>query len=563
MKRFRKPFIIIATCAALFLSTGFIDDFFEISKQLDIFSNAYKTVNELYVDDVKPGELMKNGIEGMLKNLDPYTNYYPESEIEDYRIKHVSTEYGGIGASSFRRGDSIVIADVYEGFAAQKADLRAGDVILEVNGRALKGLAPEEVDELMKGQSGTSIRIKIIRPGSLQPFEKSITREEIKINNVPFYGMINDSIGYIKLDKFLQNCYSEMRNAFTDLKKNPELKSLVFDLRGNGGGLLEESVNILNLFIKKDQLLVKQVGKIQGSNNIYTTQNDPVDAAIPIAVLVDRGSASASEITAGNFQDLDRAVVIGQRSFGKGLVQQTRPLSYNTQIKITVAKYYTASGRCVQALNYASRHEDGSVDHVPDSLITEFKTVNQRTVFDGSGVYPDRFLDPPVTANITNSLIKKLLIFDYAAYYRNNHDSIRAARKFNLTDKEYNDFINWLADKDYDYSTQSEKNIKELKLIAQKDKYYDNIKPEFEKLDARLKHDKNADLIKFKPEIRQLLEKEIVARYYFQKGRYEYSFSNDAVIADAIAVLNHPTLYNNILKGEGSYKVIGKPKKQL
>ena len=561
MKKIRKSLLLISACLVFILSVGFVDDYFEISKQLDIFSNVYKTVNQLYVDEVKPGQLLKNGIDGMLKNLDPYTNYYPESEIEDYRMKHVSTEYGGLGASSFKRGDSIVIADVYEGFAAHKADLRAGDVLLEVNGRPLKGLAPDEVDNLMKGQSGTTIRVKLGRPGVAQPIEKSITREEIKIKNVPYYGMINDSIGYIKLDKFLQNCYSEMREAFTELTKNPKLKSLVFDLRGNGGGLLEESVNILNLWIPKGTHLVKQVGKIQGSTNTYAAKVDAMDPDIPIAVLIDRGSASASEITSGNFQDLDRGVIIGQRSFGKGLVQQTKPLSYNTQIKITVAKYFTASGRCVQALNYASRHEDGSVDHVPDSLMKPFTTLNQRVVYDGSGVYPDRYIEPPITANITSSLAKKLLLFDYATYYRNHHDSIPAARQFKLTDADYNDFIKFLADKDYDYSTDSEKNLEELKVIATKDKYFDNIKNEFEKLGQKLKHDKNADLIKFKPEIKLLLEKEIVARYYFQKGRYEYSFSNDPVVTDAISVLNNPTLYASILKGEGEYKVIGKPKK--
>lgn len=561
MKKFRKPLLIISACLAFILSVGFADDYFEISKQLDIFSNVYKTVNQLYVDEVKPGQLMKSGIDGMLKNLDPYTNYYPESEIEDYRMKHVSTEYGGLGASSFKRGDSIVIADVYEGFAAQKSDLRAGDVLLEVNGRPLKGLAPDEVDDLMKGQSGTTIRVKIGRPGTAQPIEKTITREEIKIKNVPYFGMINDSIGYIKLDKFLQNCYSEMRNAFTELKKDPKLKSLVFDLRGNGGGLLEESVNILNLWIPKGTLLVRQVGKIKGSTNTYVAQGDAMDAEIPITVLIDRGSASASEITSGNFQDLDRAVIIGQRSFGKGLVQQTKPLSYNTQVKITVAKYYTVTGRCVQALNYASRHEDGSVDHVPDSLIKQFYTLHERIVFDGSGVYPDRYIEPPITANITSSLAKKLLLFDYATYYRNHHDSIPSAREFKLSDADYNDFIKFLADKDYDYSTESEKNLEELKVIATKDKYFDNIKNEYEQLGKKLKHDKNADLLKFKPEIKLLLEKEIVARYYFQKGRYEYSFSNDPVVADAISVLNNPVLYASILKGEGEYKVIGKPKK--
>lgn len=541
------------------LCWGFADNFFQISKQLDIFSSVYREVSQYYVDEVNPGELMKTGINGMLENLDPYTNYYPESEIEDYRMKHVSTEYGGIGASSFRIGDSVIIYDVYEGYPAQIAGLRAGDVIIAVNGRNLKNLSPEEVDELMKGQSGTSIQLKIQRYGEASPLEMTIVRGEIKNRNVSYYGMLNDSTGYIKLDKFLQNCYQETRDAFVDLKKNPRMTSLVFDLRGNGGGLLEESVHILNLFIEKGELLVTQKGKISGSNNVYYSKNEPVDSKIKIAVLVDRHSASASEITAGNFQDLDRGVVIGQRSFGKGLVQQTRPLSFNAQLKVTVAKYYTASGRCVQTKIYTHRREDGSVEEVPDSLMKEFKTRNGRTVYDGSAVYPDRMVKPMDTSNIGKLLSGKLVIFDYATKFRHQHPAIDSASVFHLTDAQYADFVNYVDQRNIDYTTETELAYNELKDQAVKDKYYAGISKELDGLASKLKHNKNDDLANFRDQLSRMLEEEITGRYYFQRGRVHYMFKNDPVIKEALNVLGNTALYNSILKGEGEYKVIGKP----
>jgi carboxyl-terminal processing protease len=555
-----KKLFIYSGIAALLLTTfAFVEDYFEVSRQLDIFSTAYREVNQYYVDDIKPGDLLKKGIGGMLKNLDPYTVYYPESEIEDYRLKHVGSEYGGIGASSFRKGDSIVIFDVHEGYAAQKAGLRIGDVLLEVNGRSLKNIDPDEVDDLIRGQSNTTVRLRVMRVG--QPLDFTIVREEIKTKNVSYAGMINDSVGYIKLDKFLQGCYDEMLTSVQDLKKNPNLKSLVFDLRGNGGGLVEQTVEILSLFMAKNTHVLSQKGKISNANAEYETRNEPLLGDIPMAILIDRQSASASEITAGNFQDVDRAVIIGQRSFGKGLVQQTRPLSYGTQLKVTIAKYYTSSGRCVQALNYASRHEDGSVDKVPDSLISEFKTRNGRTVFDGSGVFPDRFIEPVVYSNITQSLINKLLIFDFATWYRTQHDSIADPKVFTLSDADYNSFIKFLEGKEYAYNTATENIYAELKTATKDEKYYDKMKQEIEDLGNKLRHNKADDLINFKDEIKSVLEREIISRFYFQSGRYLYSFRDDAVLEDALKVLADPVLYHSILKGEGKYKVIGNPEK--
>ena len=556
----RRKLILFMLIPSTFLSISFVDDYFMISKQLDIFSAVYREVDQFYVDEVRPGELLKVGIDGMLKTIDPYTNFYPESEIEDYRMKHVSTEYGGIGASSFRYGDSIVIYDVYEGYPAQLADVRAGDLLVSVNGRAIKGLSPSEIDDMIKGQSGTVVKVGLSRYGESALIEKSITRGEIKVKNVPYYGMINDSVGYIKLDKFLQNCFSEVRDALVDLQKNKSLTSLVFDLRGNGGGLLEESVQMLNLFVKKGELLVTQKGKTEGSNNTYIAKVDPIAPDLKVAVLIDKNSASASEITAGNFQDLDRGVIIGQRSYGKGLVQQTRPLTYNAQMKLTVAKYYTASGRCVQTRIY--NHDEGNaVTEVPDSLMKAFKTKNGRTVFDGSAVYPDRFLALSDTSNITKSLIGNFLIFDYASKFRHEHDSIAPIESFNFSDADFKDFENYVNAETYTYSTQTEYAFKLLKEAATREKYYASNSNEIDKLGKELNHDKAADLRLFKSEIKSFIEKELVTRYYFQTGKYKYMFKHDDAIKEALSVLGNNTLYNSILKGEGDYKLIGKPKK--
>ncbi len=566
MKSFRsvihRRFILILLIPFSFLCWSFADDFFMISKEIDIFSGVYKEVNQFYVDDVNPGQLMKTALDAMLKKLDPYTNYYPESEIEDYRMKHVSTEYGGIGASSFRKGDSMVVYNVYEGYPAQLADIRAGDILQSVNGRSVKGLAPEEIDDLIKGQAGTTVRLELLRFGEVQPLEKTITRGEIKVRNVSYYGMLNDSVGYIRLDKFLQNCYNEVHDALVELQKNPGFSSLIFDLRGNGGGLLEESVQILNLFIKKGTLLVTQTGKTEGSNNTYYAKVDPIAPDIRVAVLVDKNSASASEITAGNFQDIDRGVVIGQRSYGKGLVQQTRPLTYNSQMKLTVAKYFTASGRCVQTRIYHHRNDDGeAVTEVPDSLMKPFKTRNGRTVFDGSAVYPDRYIAPADSSNIARSLSSNLIIFDYATRYRSRVDKIAEPEKFSFPDTDFNDFVSYLNTRNFDYSTQTESAFSSLKKTAQREKYYANVSNEIEALGRELNHNKAEDLQLFREELKSFLEQELVVRYYFQTGRFKYMFKHDPVIKEAMAVLGDVSLYQSILKGEGVYNVIGKPKK--
>jgi carboxyl-terminal processing protease len=411
----------------------------------------------------------------------------------------------------------------------------------------------------MKGQKGTSVKLVLKREGVAQPIEKTIVRDEIKFKNVPYYGMINETTGYIKLSQFLENSGDEVKEALIALKQNPKLKGVIFDLRGNGGGLLKEAVDIVNLFVDQNQKIVSQKGKIREMNIDYFASKTAVDRDIPVAVLVDKGSASASEIVTGAMQELDRGVIVGQRSFGKGLVQQTYNLSYNTLLKVTIAKYYTPSGRCIQALDYTHRNSDGSVYKVPDSLISEFKTKNGRSVFDGSGIFPDVYTDPDYYSNLAMSLFTNYLFFDYANKYYREHPSIVPAKDFTMTDAEYNDFIAYLDGKKYDYTDKSEKRLQELKHAAEKEKHYQAIQNEFAMLEKKMLENKKQDLKIHHEEIKEILEGEIAARYYFQKGRLETGFKYDPEVKKAADILNNQTLYSSILKGEGNYKVIGKP----
>jgi len=478
--------------------------------------------------------------------LDPYTNFIPESEIEDYRYMTTGS-YGGIGALVRQMGDYVVISEPYEGFPAQKADLRAGDKILKVNDIDVKGKKTDDISKYLKGQASTSIKLLIEREGEKKPIEKIINREEIKIKSVSYSGMISKSVGYIKLTGFTENASGEVKDALLDLKKNPALKSIVFDLRGNPGGLLKEAIDIVNLFEDKGTEIVSTRGKVKDWDKIYKAVNNPVDLSVPMVVLVDRGSASASEIVSGSLQDLDRGVVIGQRSYGKGLVQQTRDLSYNAKLKVTVAKYYTPSGRCIQALDYSHRNEDGSVDKVADSLISAFKTKNGRIVYDGGGIAPDVAIEPQKYSSILGSLITKNLLFDFATKYRVAHEKIAPARDFNLSDEEYDSFVAFLSDKEYDYTSKTEKALEDFKNDAKADKSIDLIGTDIEALKNKITHNKKDDLVKYKPEIKQYLEEEISSRYYFQNGRLEASFKEDKELTEAFAVLNDSDRYNKIL----------------
>lgn len=560
ISRQKKRIVILSLALTTTLTVAFTEDYyFEVSKNLDIFTTLFRDVNIYYVDTVQPGELMKKGIDAMLNTLDPYTVYIPESEIEDYKMTHISAEYGGIGALVHQRNGEIEISEVYEGFPAQKADVKIGDKIISVNGNSTSGRTVDAVTEFMKGQKGTTVKLMIRREGIAQPIEKVIVRDEIKFKNVPYFGMVSETTGYIKLSQFLENAAEDVRQALVTLKQDPKMKSLILDLRGNGGGLLKEAVDIVNLFVDKNQKIVSQKGKIREMNIDYFATKTAVDTEIPLTVLIDRGSASASEIVTGAMQELDRGIVIGQRSYGKGLVQQTYNLSYNTLLKVTIAKYYTPSGRCIQALDYTHRNNDGSVYKVPDSLITEFKTKNGRSIYDGSGIFPDFYTDPAYYSNLAMALYSNYLFYDYANKYYREHPSISAARDFSLTEAEYQDFVKWLDDKKYDYTDRSEKKLQELKKALEKDKHFDAMKTEYDAMVRRMKEYKDKDLINHHNEIKQILESEIASRYFYQKGRLEAGFKYDVDIKKAKEVLGDGNLYASVLKGDGSYKVIGKP----
>ncbi|MCD4746890.1 MAG: S41 family peptidase [Bacteroidales bacterium] len=521
---------------------------FEISKNLDIYTTLFKELNINYVDEISSGELMETGIDAMLKSLDPYTIFIPESEVEDYRF--ITTgQYGGIGALIHKQGDYIVISEPYKDMPAYKAGLKAGDKILKIDNKPLKGKKSSEISTILKGQPGTTIKILIERYDNPEPIEKEITREVIKIDNISYYGMLNNHIGYIKLSSFTQKAGKEVKDAFIDLKNNNDLKGIILDLRNNGGGLLHEAVNISNIYIEKGQLIVSTKGKLNNKNKSYRTLYSPADINIPIVILVNNSSASASEIVAGAMQDLDRGVVIGQKTFGKGLVQNVVPISYNSQAKITVAKYYIPSSRCIQAIDYSHKDENGISEKIPDSLITAFQTKNGRTVYDGGGIEPDIVIEPPKYSNITLSLLTNYLIFDYGTKFHKEHPEIDTPDKFQITNAIYEDFLSFISDKDYEYTTESEETLKKLQKATKNEKYFNAIKPEFEALEKKIMHNKKEDIKKSEEEIKKFLKIEIVSRYYYQKGRIITSFSDDPEIEKAIEVLDNSPEYYAILNG--------------
>ncbi len=526
------------------------ENYFEISKNLDIFVNLYKQLNIYYVDETNPGELMKTGIDAMLESLDPYTVYIPESDIEDYRFM-TTGQYGGIGSLIRKKGDYVVVAEPYEGFPAFNAGLIAGDIILAIDGHDVKGKNTSEISSLLKGQAKTDVNLVIERYG--QKLEKTLTRENIKIKDVPYFGLVDEGIGYIKLTSFTETASKEVIKAFKALKEKHNITKLVFDLRGNGGGLLNEAVNIVNIFVPRGTEIVYTKGKMKEWQQSYKALNSPLDTEIPLVVLVDEGSASASEIVSGALQDLDRAVVIGQRTFGKGLVQQVKPLTYNSQFKVTVAKYYIPSGRCIQKLDYSNK-TDGKATAVADSLRKQFTTTNGRTVKDGKGIMPDIEVDLPEAADVTASLLAKNHIFDYASDFKQKNATIDSAKSFKLTDKQYNDFVSFLDGKDYDYTTKTEVVLEQLKKASEDDKYFDRISEDYEHLVQEIKGNKDKDLQLHKDEISQILENEIVSRYYYQKGRIQHNLKNDPRVKESIEVLNQTKKYSEILTASAKTK---------
>ena len=543
MKKTNKFILITVLVLTSIFSLRFVDNYFEISKNLDIFTTLYRELNVFYVDEVDPGSLMKTAIDAMLESLDPYTTYIPESEMEDFKFM-TTGQYGGIGAIISKRGDYIIISEPYEGFPANKAGLIPGDKILKVNKKSVKGKSTEDVSKVLKGQPNTSVKLLVERLGEDKPLEFDLIREEVKIKSVPFFAEIEDNIGYIKLNAFHRNVSNEVAEAFNEINKDKSLKGLIFDLRGNPGGLLNEAVDVTNLFIDKGLLVVSTKGKIADWDKLYKTTKEPLDTKIPLIILVDSRSASASEIVSGAVQDLDRGVLIGQRTFGKGLVQQTRKLTYNSQLKVTIAKYYIPSGRCINSVDYSNRNEDGSVGQIADSLKKEFKTLNGRIVLDGGGVNPDIVLERKKYSNILASIMSKRLIFDFANefYYKNS-----SIKNFSINDSLYNEFVEFLKNKEYQYETKTEKALNKMIKDAEKEKYFSDLKTEINILKAKMDSSKNNDIIKFKKEISQILEGEIISRYTLQKGRLENSLKYDQDVKEAISLIQDSEKYNNIL----------------
>lgn len=552
MNFIRNHFAVFALLVILGLSSAGVkaqqSQEFEISKNLDIFVTLYKELNNNYVDDINASELMQTGIDAMLEDLDPYTVYIPESEIEDYRFM-TTGEYGGIGSLIHQQNGKIIISEPYENSPAQKSGLKAGDRIIKVNDKTAEGKSVEDVSSILKGQPGTTLKLEIERPGMNKPLNFNITREKIVLDAVPYFGMLNDKIGYIKLSSFTQTASAEVKKALLELKQNPGMKGLILDLRDNGGGLLTEAVNIVNLFVNKGELVVSTKGKQMDKNKTYRTMIDPVDPNIPLAVLVNGASASASEIVCGALQDLDRAVVIGRNTFGKGLVQNIIPLTYNTQVKVTVAKYYIPSGRCIQAIDYAHKDGNGKAGHIPDSLITAYKTQHGRTVYDGKGIAPDVELDTTHFSSVTFNLYAKYLIFDFATKYAAEHLQIDSPDQFKITDEIFNDFKKFVAEKGFEFSTPADKDLTDLKASAEEEGCWEDIKNDYEALKTRIENHKSQDIDNKRDEISQLLQLEIVSRYYYQKGRIESSLSIDKDLQESIKIINNSPVYTAILDG--------------
>ena len=532
-----KKMTIIALAVLLVTAARAQEDRgFEIAKNLEIFSSVYKALNLNYVDDVDPGKTIKVAIDAMLASLDPYTNYYPESQMEDVKLQLLG-QYGGIGSLIVQRGDSVYISEPYKGMPAAEAGLEAGDRIVAVDGQSTAGKTTQDVSAAMRGQAGTDVVLTLERDG--KQFERTIKRREIKLPNVPYYGYVGGNYGYIKLDEFTNDAAKHVREAFVALKKDkPGMKGVILDLRGNGGGLMNEAVDIVNIWVPRGTLVVETKGKVASKNMKSVTRMQPEDTEIPLAVLIDGNSASASEIVSGALQDLDRAVIIGQRSYGKGLVQNILPMAYNSQIKVTVSKYYIPSGRCIQAIDYSHRDEDGRAVRVPDSLKTAFKTRAGRTVYDGFGIEPDIEVEPEYMSNIAVALMQKFLVFDYATKYHRTHESIAPAAEFEISDELYADFCSYLKEKKLKYSTVTERVIKDLREVSEQEKYSAAIEDQIKVMEAALEREKESDLQKHRAEICDMLKAEILTRYYYDQGRVEGALKGDKVVQRAIDELD-------------------------
>lgn len=546
MKRIIVSVVGVILLAGLFSFTWLGgDNSFEISRNINIFATLYRELNTHYVEELKSEKVIGDGIEAMLKSLDPYAAYISESEIEDYRTA-TTGEYGGIGAVVGKRNDINTVIMPYIGFPAHQAGLLIGDQILQIDGQDLEGKSSTEISEMLKGQPGSEMSMTVKRYGKEKSFEVKLKRSKITISNVMYYGMYDTTTGFIKLSDFTTDAGSEVKNALDSLK-SAGAEKIILDLRDNPGGLLDEAVKVANVFIEQGKEVVSTKGKMASWNKTYTTPFATADSEIPLAILTSRATASAAEIVSGVVQDYDRGILVGTRTFGKGLVQATRPLPYNAQLKITTAKYYIPSGRCIQAIDYSRRNEDGLADMFPDSLKVAFKTEKGRTVFDGRGIEPDIPVEPRKYSNLLYNMVSQNLIFDYATEYSFKHNEIASPRSFQLSDAEYEAFADWVNQKDYNLSSQMDDAIVALEEMAKKEKYYEGMAPTINLLKAKIDNLKKDYLVTFKEDIKYMLEEEIVSRYYFHTGMMESSLDHDPVVASAAKALADSKAYSDIL----------------
>jgi carboxyl-terminal processing protease len=544
----KKKSLIIALAAISFVGLSFVANngdhnrYFEIAKNIEIFTNLYKEINNYYVDDIEPAKLMRTGVDAMLESLDPYTNYISESEIEGFRYM-TTGKYGGIGATITVLNDRPTVTEVYEGYSANEGGLKVGDIITEVDAKSTKGKNSDDLSDILKGTPGTKVVLTVERPGQPKDLKVTLARSEVKVPNVPYSGMVNENIGYISLTTFTQNAGKNVEDALKELENtNKNLKGIILDLRGNGGGLLNEAINVSNVFVDKGEQAVVTRGKVPEWDRSFKTLNLPVDVKIPLVVIIDHNSASASEIVAGVIQDLDRGVLLGQRSYGKGLVQNTRDVGYNSKVKLTTAKYYIPSGRCIQAVQY----KNGEPVNIPDEQRTPFKTRSGRSVLDGGGVKPDVLLNDEDFVNVLRSLEKENIIFDYATDFVLKNPTIAKSTDFHFVN--FPDFMDFVAKKGFKFETDSEKLLNQLDETASKEDYAESIKADIKSIKNKIITSKKNDLQKHKDEIIRRIEKEIVSRYYYRKGAIQIGLRNDREIKEAIAVLNDAPRYESLLK---------------
>ena len=540
--KIKKYGLVILLTGTIFFSFSFKSNFFEVAKQLEIYTTLFKELNLYYVNEINPAEFTNKAIKNTLENLDPYTNYYDEQQVEEARIRREG-EYAGIGVSVNYDDKGITLIEVYKGFEADKKGLKAGDIIIKVGNQSLENMEREQLSEMLKGAPNSSLNIEVLRQGEIKKI--TVVTEKITVNPVPFFDLIDDETGYIILTRFSDKASSEVKKAFKDLKARG-MKKLVFDLRSNPGGSLGEAINISNFFLPKGSTIVSTRAKVKKWSNTYRASNKPLDLEMPVTVLLNGTSASASEVVAGALQDYDRAVILGERSFGKGLVQRYRQLTYGTQLKVTIAKYYTPSGRCIQELDYANRDKNGEVPKFSNGTVTSFKTKNGRVVFDGGGVQPDIFVGFSKRNETTEKLLQSQAIFNFTTDYFYKNPSVKSPTDFSFSSTDFKNFQNYILQSDSTFKTKQEQLFLDAYQSIENDKI---ILKEYQQILKKLSQEKVSEISKNKDFISDLIKDEILKRYYYSEGAYQHKLKNDKVVLEAVKILKNKNQYAKILKG--------------